>query len=291
MIGFINVNKPAGLTSAQVVSRVKHALKLDKHTKIGHMGTLDKLASGVLPLAIGRATRLFDYMLSKKKYYRAEFTFGSMTDTLDLDGKVIQTTSKYPTKSEIEAVLPQFLGKLSQLPPMFSAKSINGVRASDLARQGKTPGLKPAEIEIFDLRLVEYVGNSAVIDIECSAGTYIRSLCRDLATALDSCATMTKLIRTRAGVFTLDMAVELDEVSDKTLLPADIVLGGVERLALNGKDELNLLFQGKKLTIKKPAGLYACFCDDELKGLLEIDEQNKANMKTWLIVIQEKGEV
>lgn len=278
------MNKPAGLTSAQVVGKVKRALNLDKHTKIGHMGTLDKLASGVLPLAIGRATRLFDFMLTKRKFYRAEFTFGYQTDTLDCDGVVVAESEIIPTIEQLRAaVAAEFLGEIDQIPPAFSAKNINGQRASDLMRQGKSVELKPARITIYKFDFVEAKNNQTfVFDIECSAGTYIRSLCRDLAAAVGSVATMTALVRTRAGVFTLDNSINLGEVSAEKLLPADIVLGGLERLDFDTEKQVTALLNGQKLTLNYPAGLYAFYACGILRGLCEIDEAHFARMKTWL---------
>lgn len=282
MIGFLNINKPAGMTSAKVVALVKRKLNLDKSTKIGHMGTLDMLASGVLPLAIGHATRLFNFMLSKRKYYRAEFTFGYMTDTLDNDGKVVSTSDRIPSKVEIEAVLPQFLGEIQQIPPLYSAKHINGERASNLARSGKEVSLEPSCVHIFEFNLVSFDGENAVFDIECSAGTYIRSLCRDLANTLNTVATMTSLIRTRAGIFTLKDSISIDEVSEESLLPPEVVLSGVKQLRFETEAELKTLYFGQKLVLDKPEGLYAFFVKDKLCGLCEISTDSIARMKTWL---------
>ena len=142
MNGFINLNKPVGISSAQAVGRVKRILNLPKNVKIGHMGTLDPQASGVLIIALGNATRAFDLLLAKYKTYLAESTFGYETDTLDSEGEIVNKNNKLPTVDEINSVLPTFLGKIDQLPPLYSAKSINGIRAYDLARQGKIADLK-----------------------------------------------------------------------------------------------------------------------------------------------------
>ena len=282
MIGFLNINKPVGMTSAQVVAKVKKILSLPKSVKIGHMGTLDMLASGVLPIAIGRATRLFDFFLSKKKYYRATFTFGYMTDSLDSDGNIIKTSEIIPNKEEIESALGNFLGEIMQVPPMFSAKNINGRRASDIARSGEIVELKPSKITIYEFKLVENKGNSFVFDIECSAGTYIRSLCRDLADSLGSCATMTALCRTRAGVFLYPNAILLDDVNKDAILPPDVVLESLEKLEFDTDFERDTLLNGKKLLINREQGLYAFYSSGVLRGLCEIDEQHNARMKTWL---------
>lgn len=283
MIGFINVNKPAGLTSAQVVASVKRQLNLPRNVKIGHMGTLDKQASGVLPIAVGRATRLFDFMLTKKKYYRAEFTFGFATDSLDSAGEIVERVDGEISSAQVNAVLSEFLGDIMQVPPVFSAKNVGGKRASDLARSGQIVSLNPSQVHIFEFQQVDHPRqNTFVFDIVCSAGTYIRSLCRDLANRLNTVGTMTALVRTRAGVFALDNAVELDSVDDSVLLPPEIVLGGLERLDFDTQNELQTLLNGQKLILQKDRGLYAFWCEGKLRGLVEIDEAGAAKMKVWL---------
>ena len=282
MIGFINVNKPVGMTSAQVVATIKRKLGLSKTTKIGHMGTLDMLAGGVLPIAVGKATRLFDYMLTKRKYYRAEFTFGYMTDSLDGAGEVIYRDDKAVSESQVREVLPEFLGDIMQVPPLFSAKKLGGKRASDIARGGETVELNACPIHIFRFDLISVQQNSFVFDIECSAGTYIRSLCRDLAQKLGSYATMTALTRTKAGVFELQNAVELDEVDESKIMPPNVVLGGVSRLDFDTEREVTILHNGQKLILDQPAGIYAFYCMGILRGLCQIDSEKNAKMKTWL---------
>lgn len=283
MIGFINVNKPVGMTSAQVVGVVKRKLGLDKSTKIGHMGTLDMQAGGVLPIAIGRATRLFDYMLTKRKFYRAEFTFGYMTDSLDNAGTVIEQNDKLVDISQIYAVLPEFLGDIMQIPPEFSAKNVGGKRASDVVRNGGEVVLTACPIHIYKFDLVASPKtNTYIFDIECSAGTYIRSLCRDLSKKLGTCGTMTALTRTRAGVFELANSVNLDEVDKSNLLPADVVLGELPKLIFDTNREKEILLNGKQLYLDYPAGTYAFYSEGCLCGLCVVDEQKQAKMKTWL---------
>lgn len=271
------------MTSAQVVSAVKRRLGLPKTTKIGHMGTLDKQASGVLPIAVGRATRLFEYMLSKRKYYRAEFTFGYMTDSLDSAGEVVARDDCEITAEQVLAVLPAFWGEIDQVPPLFSAKNVGGRRASDIARSGEVVALKPCKIEIFRFDLVRSPSeNTFVFDIECSAGTYIRSLCRDLASKLNTVATMTALARTKAGVFEIENAIALDEVDETKLQPAWVVLGDMERIVFDTEAELKILLNGQKLVLEKPEGLYAFFVGEDLRGLCQINGDKLAKMKVWL---------
>lgn len=215
MLGFINVYKPSGITSNAVVQKIKKRFGIKK---IGHMGTLDPLASGILPIAVGKATRLFDLSLNKTKRYIAEFEFGYTTDTLDITGNKTATVDKIPTIQEIQDVLPNFLGLISQVPPNFSAKNINGQRAYDLARQGIEFELKPKDIEIFDIKVIEQVSTSKFkFDITCSSGTYIRSIARDIATQLGTLGCMTALERVETGNFNLQQSVTLDKLLESNI--------------------------------------------------------------------------
>ncbi len=217
MIGFLNVNKPSGMTSNFVVQKLKRKFK---PSKIGHFGTLDPMASGVLPIAIGKATRLFDYSLNKKKGYIATFDFGYLTDTLDITGSITNEGGKVPTREDIISILDSMVGRQDQIPPIYSAKNIDGRRAYDLAREGIEFELKPKEITVYKLELLEQVSDTKFkFNIECSSGTYIRAIGRDMASRLGTMATMSELIRTKAGDFDLSSAIDLD-----TLLSADNIL-------------------------------------------------------------------
>lgn len=281
MKGFINLYKPVGMSSAQAVARVKRALELPKNVKVGHTGTLDPMASGILPIAVGRATRLFDFMLEKYKTYVAEFTFGFETDTLDSEGEIVKTAEKIPSVEEIMAVLPEFLGKIEQLPPQYSAKSVNGIRAYDLARKGQAVELKSCVVEIVEFEFLEAKEeNKFAFRITCGSGTYIRSLCRDLAVKLGSVATMTALERTKVGVFGLENAVKIEDVTPSALLPCEIVLERLEKLNISAQQQ-EMLLQGKRVELSKQNGLYKVF-NGELVGLGQV-ENNCLKMKTWLI--------
>lgn len=214
------------MSSAYAVTAVKKKFNLP----CGHMGTLDPMASGVLPVGIGQASRLFDYLLNKTKKYRATFIFGEESDTLDITGNVVNTCTYIPKKEEILAVLPQFLGKIDQIPPKYSAKCINGKRGYQLARKGVEFELKPKQVEIFSLELVEQLSiNEFVFDIECGGGTYIRSLARDIAYACNSLGSMKALTRTRSGVFDIEQGVSVEEFvnsssPEKYLIASDTVI-------------------------------------------------------------------
>ncbi len=212
MNGFINVLKPVGATASDVVVCLKHILR---ERKIGHLGTLDPGASGVLPIAVGQGTRLFDFLTNKVKKYRAFFTFGKTTDTLDSYGTVTAKSSIIPTDKQISAVLKGFVGEFDQLPPQYSAKSVGGVRAYELARNGIEVKLTPRKITIYDISLVERKNADTVaIDIVCGGGTYIRSIARDVAEQLGTVAYMSGLIRLQSGCFNIENAYTLDEVRE-----------------------------------------------------------------------------
>ena len=203
--GFINLNKPTGISSAAAVSAVKRVTGLP----CGHMGTLDPLASGVLPVAFGNASRLFNYLLDKEKIYRAVFSFGVDTDTLDSTGTFLRSGMPVPSEEEINNSLSEFVGEILQIPPSYSAKSVGGVRAYHLARQGKEVALAPKNVVVHSLELIGRLSDSDFIFcIRCGGGTYIRSLARDIAASCGTCAIMTSLVREKSGVFDLTTAVE-----------------------------------------------------------------------------------
>lgn len=233
MNGIIVVNKPKGISSSKAVSIVKKTLN---QKKVGHLGTLDPLAIGVLPICIGRATKLFDYFLKKTKTYIAQFTFGVSTDTLDSEGKVSSTCENIPSVNQIKESLSSFLGEINQLPPKYSAKSVNGVRAYELSRKGIEFELKTKKVTISKFELVKQISaNTFEFLIDCSSGTYIRSLARDLAIKCNSLAYMSSLVRIRSGEFYLENAVELDEITNKNVIKVDDVLSSLSKV--NVEDE------------------------------------------------------
>lgn len=213
MKGFINLIKPEGMSSAFAVGAVKKKF----HLPSGHMGTLDPMASGVLPVGVGKASRLFQYMLSKEKTYIAEFAFGYLTDTLDKTGVITDKTTTLPTEEQIKKALPSFVGSIEQIPPKYSAKCIDGKRGYELARRGIDFELAPKTVEILDYQYLGQTGeNTYKFQIECKGGTYIRSLCRDLGFKVGSLATMTSLIRSKSGIFNLDNGVSVEEFKNST---------------------------------------------------------------------------
>ncbi len=253
MIGFINIYKPSGITSNEVIQKLKKKFNIKK---LGHMGTLDPIACGLLPVAIGKATRLFDYMLSKIKVYNVIFDFGYLTDTLDVTGKIINTCSFIPNEQDIKNTIKSFVGKMSQMPPKFSAKNVNGIRAYDLARKGVDFDLTPKEIEIFEFTLTKKIDNSRYkFKIACSAGTYIRAIGRDLGEKLGTFATMSFLERSSVGFFNLDNSVELDKLLNERCLTDYIisplqVLSNFEKIEINN-DIYKKLLEGKIIKYKE----------------------------------------
>ncbi|MBO5285584.1 MAG: tRNA pseudouridine(55) synthase TruB [Clostridia bacterium] len=213
MNGFVNVIKPKDMSSALAVMLIKKKIyKAFGKVSIGHMGTLDPMASGVLPMGINQANRLFDYLLDKQKTYIADFTFGKETDTLDITGNLLSDGYRVPSLTEIESVLPNFIGEIDQIPPKYSAKNVNGKRGYELARKGVDFSLPPKRVTILSITLISQVSDDTFrFKIDCKGGTYIRSICRDIALALNTKATMSMLSRTASGVFNEENGIPLDD--------------------------------------------------------------------------------
>ena len=214
MDGVLVALKPAGPTSHDVVGLVR---RLASTKRIGHGGTLDPFASGVLPLFLGRATRLVEYHLGDRKGYRATICFGASSTTDDLEGEMTPATGPAPDRDATEAALSAFTGPISQRPPAFSAIKVAGRRAYAMARAGESVELTPREVTIDALEIVEWDGRDperpiAVVNVRCSAGTYIRALARDLGEAVGSAAYLGALVRTASGPFGLDRAIPMDDI-------------------------------------------------------------------------------
>lgn len=210
---FVNINKQQNMTSSDAVVVVRGIMRRitgEKH-KVGHMGTLDPMATGVLPVAIGKATRLFNLLSEKRKTYVAEFVFGSTTDTLDAWGEEVAREKKVVTKEEIQRVLPSLIGNIDQIPPVYSAKSVDGKRAYEYARKGIELDLPAKSVTIYDIKLIDGEDNHFRFEITCGAGTYIRAIARDIAKALGTYAYMNSLVRTQSGLFNLENSVDIKE--------------------------------------------------------------------------------
>lgn len=276
MNGFVLINKPCGMTSFKVTGAVKHKTG---EKRCGHAGTLDPLATGVLPVMIGRATRLIDLIDDNKKVYKASMVFGLTTDTLDCEGEVLSDQPVNLTADEIKSVSKEFLGEITQIPPMYSALSKDGVKLYKLARQGIEVERKPRKTTIFSIELLKFDGvDTAEILVECSKGTYIRTLIDDIGMRLKCGAYMNRLQRVRGSGFTVDDCISLDEFMDsdlsKTVIPADKAVACFPAVAVtipqskrfsNG-NELDL----KRLKIKEKSIYYRVYCEEKFLGLGEI---------------------
>lgn len=269
MHGWIILDKPHGLGSTQAVSAVKRALRVGGigKTKVGHGGTLDPLATGVLPIAVGEATKLAGRMLDSDKIYDFTVAFGAQTDTLDLEGKAIATSDHRPTLADVKAILSRFTGSIEQVPPAYSAILIDGQRAYDLARAGQDVAIKSRAVTIHALSITgqEAEGQglaSVTLTAHVSKGTYIRSLARDIALALGTVGHVTMLRRVKAGPFTLESAISLDKLNEaatgggiaQLMLPLTAGLDDIPALPVS-PDEALALRQGKVLVGKPHTGL------------------------------------
>ncbi|WP_242124494.1 tRNA pseudouridine(55) synthase TruB [Sphingobium sp. Sx8-8] len=269
MHGWIILDKPLGLGSTQAVSAVKRALRQSGagKWKVGHGGTLDPLATGVLPIAVGEATKLAGRMLDSDKIYDFTCRFGVQTDTLDLEGKEVVSSDHRPTLADVKAVLPRFTGPVAQAPPAYSAILIDGQRAYDLARAGQDVAMKTRAVTIHALSIQgqEPEGEglaSVTLTAHVSKGTYIRSLARDLALAVGTVGHVTMLRRIKAGPFTLDSAISLDKLDEAArgggfgglMLPLTAGLDDIPALPVSPDDALALR-QGKVLVGKPHTGL------------------------------------
>jgi tRNA pseudouridine55 synthase len=213
--GFLNIDKPAGLTSHDVVARVR---RLSGQKKVGHAGTLDPAATGVLPLALGQATRLVEYLADARKGYHATLVLGVTTETDDAEGAVLaEQPIPMPDTAAIEQALARFRGPILQVPPSYSALHHQGQRLYKLAREGRAPALAPRPVRIDELRLLNWQAPYLELDVICGKGTYIRSLARDIGEALGCGAHLRHLRRTFVGAFDLARAQQLDELAPETL--------------------------------------------------------------------------
>ena len=254
--GWIILDKPVGLGSTTAVSAVKRILRQagEPKTKVGHGGTLDPLASGVLPIALGEATKLCGRMLDSDKIYLFTIKFGEETDTLDAEGKVVATSKVRPDIETVEALLSCFTGEIEQVPPAYSALKIRGKPAYARTRAGEEVELKPRTVTIHELRVQEAGDNHVTLSATVSKGTYIRSLARDIAHALGTVGHVTYLRRTRAGPFSLESAISLDFLEEaakarrltETVLPLTAALDDIPALPVT-PDQAKLLRHGQRL--------------------------------------------
>jgi tRNA pseudouridine55 synthase len=252
MNGIINVLKPPGMTSHDVVAKMR---RITATRQCGHAGTLDPGAAGVLPVLVGRATRVSEYMLAMDKSYRAELTLGTATDTEDASGTVVARMPVPPLdKERVRNVLASFTGVINQVPPMYSALSVDGVRLYRLAREGRSVERKPRQVSIHTIELAELRQDTILFDLSCSRGTYVRTLCADIAKKLGACGHMSFLLRTGAGPFLLEESFTLEELSalagagrlSEAVVPADRSLFAFPALVLT-PDQSRLITGGASI--------------------------------------------
>ncbi len=251
--GWINFDKPYGMSSTQAVGKLRW---LYSAQKAGHAGTLDPLATGILPVALGEATKTVPFLVEAKKRYICEIIWGEHRDTLDAEGQIIARSDIRPSARQISAVLPDFIGDISQIPPKYSAIKIDGKRAYDLARAGLDPKMKPRGVTVDDIELLEANEKSARLDVRCGKGTYIRSLARDIAAALGTYGYIGALRRTQVGPFSLKGAFTLDSLEEMVhmsgakdaLLGLSTALDDIPVHAVSA-DEQHLLRQGRAITL------------------------------------------
>ena len=279
MIGFYNVLKPTGVSSGFVVNKIKRIT----NEKVGHLGTLDPSASGVLSIAVGKATKFFDYFLNKDKEYVALAKFGVLTDTLDSDGTVIEKDNVNVLLEDIEKIIPKMCGEILQIPPIFSSKNVNGERAYDLSRQGKDVVLEPKKVQIYSIKVEKMHQNNLFrLKIHCSSGTYVRSIVRDIAKELGTNATTVCIIRIASGKFKIDESVTLDDIAEnkeKHLIKINSILN-LPEIELEEKQAKDL-FSGKEILLDKDDGEYLSFYKSEEFSVLKV-ENKKAINKIYL---------
>jgi len=243
--GWVVLDKPYGLGSTSAVGKVRWLFTAQK---AGHAGTLDPLATGILPIALGEATKTVPFMMDAKKSYQFTLTFGENTDTWDIEGEVTETSDMRPSEDAIRKALPQFIGDIEQIPPRYSAIKVDGKRSYDLARSGEIVELKSRQVRVDSFELVEFDGDAATFEVGCGKGTYIRSLARDLAATLGTCGHVTMLRRTRVGPFHQEQSFTLDAlenlchrggVSD-ALRPVETALDDIPVLALTEQEAIEL---------------------------------------------------
>ena len=260
MTGIVIVDKPAGWTSQDVTARLRRVFGT---RRIGHGGTLDPMATGVLPVFVGRATRGVEFFEHADKTYEAVLRLGTVTDTQDSTGTVLEKRPVTVTEAEFRDILPKFTGEIAQIPPMYSAIKVDGKKLYELARAGKEIERKPREITFFSLDLLEFTGETAKIRVHCSKGTYIRTLCHDIGAALGCGGCMEALRRTAAGEYTLADSVELDtllnaERPEDYLRDVDTLFRQYPAVTLTEKQTLRCR-NGNSFSIALPEGSYRAY--------------------------------
>lgn len=269
MDGLLIVNKPKGYTSHDVVNVVRKQLNIKK---VGHTGTLDPNATGVLPILIGQATKISKYLVEHKKTYIATIELGEKRDTGDSEGKTIETKEipEELKKEDINQALQAFLGKQKQIPPIYSAIKVNGKKLYEYARSGQEINIEPREIEIYKIDLLQYKEKEIKFEVECSKGTYIRTLCENIAEKLENIGYMKELERISVNEFKIENSIELNNLSKETinnkLITIEEIFSDKEKIELNEK-KLELFLNGVMLTNNLEDGVYRIYSNHKFIGL------------------------
>lgn len=277
--GWLCLDKPDGMSSNFAMIKVRRILG-EKST--GYIGTLDPFATGVLPLAIGQAKKFIRFVEESDKRYLFTVVFGTQTDTLDLTGKIISQSNVIPSTQQLHEIVKEFIGKTQQIPPIYSAIKFNGIRACDLARKGHKPIIKPKEIEIFDLSIIEDLTNSEIsFDVTCSKGTYVRSIARDIAAKAGTVCYVKELKRVKSGFFSIDQSITIDfleKIKDtgdmvNFLLKTESPLDDIPAICLSLDDVTRLQNGLCVLTQNSAASQVRVLCKDSMKfcGIAEVD--------------------
>lgn len=286
MNGIVIVDKPRDWTSQDVTAKLRGVFQT---RRIGHGGTLDPMATGVLPVFVGRATRGVEFFEHAEKIYEAVLRLGIQTDTEDITGTVLEQREVSISEADFHGILPQFRGKIQQIPPMYSAIKINGQKLCDLARKGKEVERQPREIEIFELECLEFAGNTARLRIHCSKGTYIRTLCKDIGAALGCGGCMESLRRVSAGEYTIREAVPLAELletenPEKFLRPVDSMFRNHPTVTLTAKQETRCR-NGNSFSIALEDGTYRVYSQNgEFLALSRVESGIMSTIKSFFEV-------
>ena len=270
--GFLNINKPKGITSFKVIIDLRKILQT---TKIGHAGTLDPLATGVLVVGVGEALKLLEFTNNYEKEYEARITLGKTSSTYDGEGTIVKTSNKKPALKELKECIETFKGEIDQIPPIFSAVKIKGKKAYELARKGKEVNLEPRKITIKQIKIVSYKYPEMKLKISCSKGTYIRSLAHDIGIKLNTGAYLSSLKRTKVDKFTIKNSVDLKNLNKKNIrkyiIPVEKVIKMFPRIILNDIEYRKLNFGQTILRddVKDGIDIFAGFFKNSLVGILE----------------------
>ncbi len=273
MDGIILINKEKGITSFGVVAKIR---KIFNVKKVGHCGTLDPEAMGVLPIMIGKATKISKYLVEHDKEYLATLKIGIKTDTGDLEGNIIKT-EKFLLKEELKdkyiSIIKSFIGENEQLPPMYSAIKVNGKKLYEYARDGKQIERTPRKIQIYDIKIenIDYANNEIIFKVKCSKGTYIRTLCESIAEKIGTIGVMKELTRTKIDNFCIDDCIKLDELEkspdkDKKIISIENLFKNIENIILNDR-KTELFLNGVKLTQVLDDGIYKIYNNNKFLGI------------------------